>query len=310
MISLKRAPKQADGTPVVAQTGRMGSEAIYSTHNFCDESTWYSESIRVTSGTLTYNTGTGLWESGDPCWVDMTHGRVFDEEGLIEDQQIFEPSDPHGYEIKVWVDGVEKSQRSPFATTGGDYTVDYYAGTVSGSWSSGSLVSASYSKKGASGWILQPLPNKVLTMEKAEVQFASDIEMRSTFTMQVFGSASFFAPQLIQSNGGPLPDDSKVPLETTKYKTVDQIIDEAIMAVPVIPPLSTGSGGRGYQKSRNVFQFHYGAVRNLYSSLGLQVRIFVEDDVSFDGERATATFYCTSHDDPGATEALTEMGLL
>lgn len=313
VFSLDKA--QQDGAPLVALQGRLGSEVIYATHNLCDETTWYNGSIRVTSasliqsGSIWYHSGVGLQSK----WIDLKHGKVFDEEGLIEDQQIFANAnggDPHGYSIEVIVDGVVKQERQPFATSGGDYVVNYHSGTiepVSEDWT-GLDVTASFSHAGSSIWYLEPLPNKVLVMENAEVQFSDDIIFHTGFVMGVEGYASIFAPQLIQSNGGPLPDNARITLEETHYKTIDQVIDEAIMAFPQIPPM--GGTARGFTKARNIFQFHYGAVRKLYSSLGMRVSVTTEGHVSFGGERATATFYCTSQTDPGFQVALQEMDLI
>jgi hypothetical protein len=308
--------RQNDSTPLVAIKGRVGSETIYTTHNFCDKSTWYNGSVRVVSGTLTqsgsiwYHSASGY---GVP-WLDLQHGKLFDEEGLIEDQFIFAPlrNEPqHGYSIEVFVDGVAKTARAPFQNSGGDYTIDFKNGhiqPVTEDWA-GQTVSASFSRYGNSIWYLEPLPNKVLIIEKAEVQFSKDIEFNTTFVMGVEGYASIFAPQLIQANGGPLPNDARITIEQTSYKTIDQLIDEAINAYPEIPAISTGSL-RGFATPRHIFQFHYAAVRKIYSSLGMRVKITTENDISFGGERATATFYCISENDPGAMTALANMGLI
>lgn len=315
VVTVAELPEtQVDGTPLFAMKGRFGKEVIYATHNLCDETTWYSESTRVTEKALTTSDSL-TYDSGDPYWIDMTHGKVFDEEGLIEDQQILNPQDAHGYGIVVEVEedpigapGVwtEKTQRAAWAQSGGDYTVDYVAGTVTFDQSqTGKNVRASYSKKATSGWVLRPLPGKALFIEKAEIQFAVDIDMTATFVIEALGHVIFFAPHLAQSNGGPLPDDTPVPIDTTYYKTIDQIIDEAIMAFPPIPVLSQGS--RGFSKERHVFQFHYATMRTLWSSLGMHLRISVEGDVSYGGERATATFYCTAEDDTDPLAALNKL---
>jgi hypothetical protein len=127
--------------------------------------------------------------------------------------------------------------------------------------------------------------------------------------MGVEGYAAVFAPHLIEANGGPFPNDFRILLEQTKYKTVDQLIDEAISSYPEIPTLSSGSM-RGFATPRHIFQFHYAAVRKLYSSLGMRVVITTEDDINFGGERATATFYCISETDSGIMPALQNMGLI
>jgi hypothetical protein len=288
--------KNADGSLLLAQTGRYGKEVIYATHNLCDQCTWYSESLRVTDGAMT-DSGDGLtFTSPHAHWTDLSHGKVFDEEGLIEDQKILNPGDPHGYSIEVKVDGVAMTQRAPFAFSGGDYEVDYVGGRVTFYASqAGKAVTASYSYANTSAWILQPLPGKTLVIEKSEVQFSADIRMEKAFIMEVYGNADYFAPHL------GLPPGTPIPLESTIYKTIDQLIDEAVLAFPEIPVLG---GPRGYTQSRHVFQFYYAAVRGLYSSLGMYVRILMEDDAAFSGERATATFYCLSQTDPGPEKAL------
>lgn len=310
-LKLKRAKQQADSTPLTAPGVRLGTETIYATHNFCDPCTWYSESERVTEQALT-DSGDGLtWNSGDTSWIDMSHGLVFDEEGLIEDQAIFNPGDPHGYSVVVEVstDGGStwdtKTQRTPFAASGGDYTVDYAAGTVTfATDQSGNDVRASYSKAATSGWIVQPLTDKALTIEKAEIQFSADVDMTSTLIMEVFGTVDIFAPELM---GEPynLPSGTPIPIETTLYKSMYQIIDESVGTFPAFPAL--GGSTRGTDQPTYILQFHYGAAKQMFSSLGMYIRISLSNDTKFGGERATATFYLLSKSDPGVQSALAQL---
>jgi hypothetical protein len=297
-----------DNIPLVAMAPREGREVIYATHNLCDPTSWYVESERVTDATLTE--AGGAWSSGDTNWIDMIHGKVFDERALIADQMAESPGDPHGYAVVVKVDGVEKTQRAPFATSGGDYTVDYALGKVTpigGSWT-GSTVTASYSKRSGAGWILKPTPSsgdgdpgRALIIEKAEIQFSDDIAMTSGVRMEVFGLVDFFAPQLLTTNGGPLPPGTPIPIEETVYDSVDQMVDESVGMYPSIPALSA-STGRGYTRPKYIFEFHYATARPLFSSLGMFMRISVDEP--FGGERATATFYAVSARDVGAEKAI------
>lgn len=303
------APKNRfDNIPLVALAPREGSEVIYATHNLCDMTSWYVESERVVDAALTESNG--IWSSGDTHWIDMVHGKVFDERALIKDQMADNPGSPHGYGVVVKVDGVEKTLRDPFATSGGDYTVDYVSGSVtpvSGSWT-GSTVTASYSKKSGHGWILTPTPSsgvddpgRALIIEKAEIQFSDDIGMTSAVKMEVFGLVDFFAPQYLTTNGGPLPPGTPIPIEETVYDTIDQMIDEAVGMFPGIPSLSSNTL-RGYTKPKYIFQFHYATARPLFSSLGMFMRISVSEP--FSGERATATFYAVSARDVGPDMAI------
>lgn len=301
MLDLRKKARQADGTPLFASTGRIGKEVIYATHNLTDKTTWYSESARVTDEALV-DSGDGLvFNSAHTHWIDMVHGKVFDEDGLVEDQQIFEPGDPHGYHAIVKSDGVEMTIREPFETAGGDYSIDYATGDVTFFASqAGKTVTASYSYAQTSGWIMKPLPNKALVIEKAEVQFSKDIQMQKAFVMEVYGAVDIFAPQLMEAPYN-LPSGTPIPIEGTNYKTIDQLIDEAVGAFPEVPVLG---GARGYTQPRHIFQFHYAAVRTIWASLGMFIRISMQDDAAFTGERATATFYCLSQTDPGIEKAL------
>jgi len=194
---------QQDGTPQYALGTRIGKEAIYATHNFCDETSWYSESVRVVEQTLT-DSGDGLtWTSPDPCWVDMFSGKVFDDDGLRGDQPIFEPASPHEYKILVESSGdggttwdIER-QHPPFETTGGDYLVDFAAGTITfDSTRAGKDLRATYSRKGTSGWVLRPVDGRVLTVEKAEIQFSADIDFDAILVMRAKGWVEQFAPDV------------------------------------------------------------------------------------------------------------------
>jgi hypothetical protein len=312
-INLKKH-QQSDGIPQVAVAHRRGSEAIYATHNFCDATTWYSESARVVENELSKNGA--VYESGDPCWVDLTHGKVFDEESLITNQAILEPLDPHGYAVLVetsvdaGANWVERPQRAPFAVSGGDYTVDYSLGEVTfvaNDPAPGDLVRATYSKKGTSAWVLHPLPGKSLAVTKSEIQFSADVIFNDTIVMEVYGLVDIFAPHLLDTADppGPLPSGTPIPIETTQYKTMAQLIDESVGFYPALPPL--GGGSRGSTQSMYVLQFHYDVAKVVYDSLGMFLRISLGADTMFGGDRATATFYLESMADPGLEQALKEL---
>lgn len=313
-INLKQTRVQSDGVPQVATSPRRGREAIYATHNFCDATTWYSESTRVVEKSLTKNGG--VWGSGDPCWIDMTHGKVFDEEAPISDQATFDPGDPHGYAVIVEASedaGTTwdvRPQRDPFAVSGGDYTVDYALGEVTfvaNAPGPGDLVRASYSKKGTSAWVLKPLPDKSIAVEKSEIQFSADVDLQDTFVMEVYGLVDYFAPELLDTADppGPLPSGTPIPLETTKYKTIYQFIDESVGFFPALPAI--GGATRGTTQATHILQFHYGAAKVVYSSLGMYIRISLEADTMLTGERVTATFYLTSHVDTDPMVAIGEL---
>ena len=285
-------PKQGDGIPVIAMKPSLGKELIDCSHNMTDETTWFYSSERVTDEELIYDGLEGWYESGD-VWIDLTHGKVFDEHTLCERHE-------HGYSVVVEVDGVEKTQRAPFASSGGDYEVDYQNGKVrpfTEDWSE-AIVMASYNKMVDSAWALVPFEGKAVQINKAEVQFSEDLVYASGVRMEIWGLADYFAP-------GYYPPGTKIPIGKGLYNTVDQFIDEAVGSFPPVEPV--GGSDRGITKKRHIFHFYYGVSRQIFSSLGMEVRVQTVGDVVFGGQRCTATFYCTVKSDPGALAALKEL---
>lgn len=289
------SPSDPDGHPIVVQALRQGSETTWATHNFADETTWFGKSERVTSQVAT-DSGDGLtFNLPDTNLINMDHGYVYDEDGHVELQKANNPGDPHGWAVVVRSDGFLMAARHPHAPTGGDYMINHAAGSITFFQSqAGKTVTVSYSRKstasGSSCFVLKPLPGKRLDVERAEVQFSDPIGYNDTITLQVMGLVDYFAPDLMPA----VPSGTLIPLVTTRYKTIDQMIDEAEGSFPVIPAIG-GSGSRGNQSPRHGFPFRYGTIRSLSSALQMELRVFLESDRAFTGERATATFYCTSH---------------
>lgn len=296
--------RQPDGVARVALSGRQGKEVNYGSIDFADRTTWYPESVRVANKAVT-PVGDGTWTLGDVDIIDILGGHIFDEDAAVKDQQEANPGDPHGYLVTLTVDGVAKVARPTYATSGGDFVLDYHTGIITpgaGEDWSGKTVVASYSKAATSGFSLVPTdPGRTLVVGKVRVKVSSDIELRDTIKVQFLGPAGVFAPQLVAAN--VLPADYLVEIaDSTLYKTIDQLFDE----VDEVEEFASGgfTGQRGFTHGRRVFTFRYETVRTLYSSLGMRMRISLESDVVCNGERATAVFYCVSGVDPGATKAM------
>lgn len=315
---------QADAARV-AIVEAVGSETIYATHDFCTPSSWYSTSKRVTGAvpTVIPNSGGRKWRLPHRQITDLTSGLVFDEEGIIEDQAIFEPADPHGYSVEVRQDGVPLVQRARFASEQidqgpmYDYELDYEEGVlIFGTDHTGASLEADYShtdvetydlmsgELGPSTWILRPLPDKTLQIARAEIQFARNIEFNQTMTMQTVGYAQFFAPHLLAPPYN-LPANTLIPLETTVYKTMNQVVDEAVNAdAGSVVPASSENTDRGFTQDRLIFPFRYGRRKPIYAVLGMEVRIWLDRHTPFGGERATASFYMSSKTETDPMAAL------
>lgn len=263
-----------DSVPLSTVEPRTGVEVIYSTHNFCDSTTWYSTSVRIKDEVLT---GSDLvYSSAHVNWIDMVHGKIFDEDALCVDVD-------HGYSVIVKSDGVVKTPRTPFSTSGGDYTIDYASGIITFAISqTGKTVMATYSYAVDSTWIMAPSSGKTLDVEATEAQFSQDCILKDTVAFQVW----VYNPE-------DLPN--KIKYDETRYKRMTNFIDEALGSYPIIP--SIGGSTRGTSQSIYGFPFRYGTVRRLRSSQGTELRVSLESHLKFEGEHATATFYCTLKDE-------------
>lgn len=284
---------------------RTGSEVIYATHNFCDRVTWFGDSARSTDEALR-DDGDGLTFTGaHKHWIDMLSGRVLDDDGHVDEQCETTPDDPHGYQVKVYIDGVEATMREPFESTGGDYWVNWDAGkVVFFSSQAGKVVTASYSYEAGSSFYVRPLPGTVLNIESAAADFSSDIVQNDTIVYAVYGFADVFRPDLVAN--GTIPSGTKIELKRSYYKRYAQILTEAVGAYPTLAANASDPAhvtlprdefrrvSRGSRHDRQAVPFRYATVRDLHAAHGMELRVWLKHDREFGGEWATMTFYCTS----------------
>ena len=241
------------------------------THNFCDKTTWWQQSVQVTDETLIDSGDTLTFNSQHAEWIDLTHGKFYLEDRI---------SGRDGYVPVIKVDGVTKTERLPFATSGGDYVVDYHAGTVTFATAQTGTITASYHYAGSSLFTVKPDAGKVLWVRDSEVQFSVDIEMNATINFQAW-----------------ITSPVEMAVSTlTNYKTLRNFVEEAKGCYPAIPAIG-GSGPRGLTQQHVVFPFKYTQVKELRSTITTEIRVWMDDDVEFSGEFGTATFYCSSYDE-------------
>lgn len=268
-------PRNVEGVPLLTEEPRIGRELIMVTHDFCNPTTWYTNSQRVTcimTGSTPWLTFSGPHKN----WIDMEHGNMFDEDSLASDVD-------HHYSTSVWIGTTLKEPRDPFASFGGDYEIDhrnghiiFYAPVVE------QPVTASYSYATDSTWVLKPDDGSKLNIEVAEAQFGVDMTMNDSIEFQIWVYNPYDLP-------------NKVQYDATVYKTVRNLIDEALGSYPLVKAF--GGPLRGISADVYGFPFRYGTVRSLLSSQGVELRVRLKNDNAFSGSYATATFYCTVHDE-------------
>lgn len=192
--------KQGDGTPIRAESPRVGDEEILSTANFADKCTWFWESTRVTGETLTVDSedATGkTFESAHPYWIDMLTGRLLN-------QDKWRGGATHEYLPVIKVDGTEQSIRE-FPGDPGTYDCEilYVEGKVRflGDAPTGT-VTADYSYESGSVCAIEPDEDKVLKIESGEADFSigdANGKHRVIFTTEIdydiWGYAWYYAPQ-------------------------------------------------------------------------------------------------------------------
>lgn len=265
-------PRTPAGLPMSTPEPREGDELILPTHNFCDPTTWYTTSARVVGETLT-DSGDGLtFTSANAWWIDMTHGKCWDEDALCLDVA-------HGYSVDVTSDAVAQTERAPFAPSGGDYVVDYAAGTITfASSQAGKTVLATYSRKVDSTFTVVPDAGTTVNIESAIARFSTDFTVSDSVVFEIWAY-------------DPNDPPNKVVVKKTTYKTLMNFVEEAS---PPYAPLGTfGGGARGIGGDVVSLPFRYGTVRPLRASQGLEIRVYLQNHTSFPGTTVMATFYCT-----------------
>lgn len=268
--------KNDDQISLISPEPRIGSELILITHNFCDPTTWYTESLRAEDEALSDSGDGYTWTSSHINWIDMTHGKLFDEDAIVLDVE-------HNYSIIVKVDGYTKEQREPFATDGGDYDVNYELGHITFfDDQSGKNITATYSYENGSKWKLIPIEGKRIDIEQAEAQFSENLVLNDSILFDIYVYNPYDLP-------------NKVLYHSTTYKKMTNFIDEALGSFPVIPAM--GGTARGTNSNIYGFPFRYGTIRKILSSQGVELHVKLKNDKAFDGDFATATFYTTVRDE-------------
>lgn len=292
--------EQSNGAILVAQVGRLGRSMTHATHDFGDPTTWYSQAVAVVGDPLV-DSGDGLtFTSSNQNWIDVTHGKVLAERRLAA-----------SFPVVVYINGTPATPRAPFAAAGGDYVVDYAAGTVTFEVSqAGQTVTADYHRADGSAWKMIPAAGTSHDIEDAELQFTDGTTWNDTIIREILMRASdavanglniqnrngtqtpLDASDLV-SNGGAVPDADLVVVDAKLFDSIQQLIDDVRGSYPEVPALS--GGPRGSTAKIHGFPFWYSSVNVLQASKGMEMHICLENDQPFTGGRVTVSFYCSVH---------------
>jgi hypothetical protein len=263
-----------DGTHVTSLFPTAGLRDTIVTHNWADPTTWYSEST-LASGNLAPTVSGTTYAFPQNHIIDTYHAKIWNEDSL-------------GKRVSIFVDGTEKTEVNPH-TELGDFTVNYLVGTVafSPAISPTATVSGNYSYESGSAFTITPKPGTRLIVKNVEVQFSTDMVLNDTTIFEAYGYVDVFAPQYTPV---PYPAGTKIPLESTTYKSIFDFIDESNSAQPTLPPMSSGTW-RGNTQGTIVFPWDYAAAIELSDAAGMEIKIKMQHDIPAGGERVTVTFY-------------------
>ena len=259
------------------------------TSNWCDKTTWYQEATRVVDEVTT--------DSGDHTTYNLEHTHVIDTyHGKITQEDFLVDGDSNSYRVVVKVDSEVQTEQDPHLGTGGDYTVNYSAGTITflAALAGTETVEFTYHYAGSATFTIKPNAGKALKMDITEVQFSVDVELTDSVKFQAYGFVDVFAPELTPT---PYPSGTLIPLgDPNVYKTMQDFLNDSVRTYPQYKAFG-GFGWRGMSADSCVMDWDYVSSTFLSSAAGMEIRISLEHDVEFGGTFATASIYCIVEDE-------------
>lgn len=243
-------------SPYIAE----GTQHTIVSHNFCDRTTWYTQSAAATDETLTPDGAYTVYSSANPYWIDLTHGKVTEEDTLVTT-----------YPITVKLNDVEQ-------TSG--FTIDYSTGTVTfdSALTDTDVVKASYSYAQGSEVKVIPPSEKIMRIEHTEVQFTQDVTMADGVHFEIWVYNPYDLP-------------NKVMYAKKTYKNVLDLINGGTRGTGYIPKCDL------LNHDVLVFPFKYLTSYDLADSTGAELRIHLTNDTPFVGDFATVTVYALEVDE-------------
>jgi len=275
------APVEVTNTPAVRatkQTEAEGAKRVYVfSPNWCDKTTWYGKAVEVLAEAVGTGDGaTTVFALAQSNVIDLTHGKVSDEEGVPL---------PSGATMSSWqpvvkVDGVTQTEAVPFGGAANDYSINYATGqiTFTSAPANTLAITCDYFHclvgAGASAFYFGPPAGKKWVIEIGETQFSQDLGLTDTviFVPVIAGTDTEVAPR-------------------TLYKTLGVYMDYTVGSFPIVPAF--GGAERGLSQPTIILRWDYQSAMVLKASQGVGVKVFLENDQVFTGERATFTLYVT-----------------
>jgi hypothetical protein len=269
--------------PAVIPQKPSASRAYAFSIDFTKRRTWWVDSVKTTDeahvgdGVATvFQLGHGTGSVANEAILDLTRGLITDDHLMVA------PGDsvPGGYRPVVKIDGVVKTMRKPYETSGGDWWLNFDTGllTFASAPADQAAVTVTYWYVPATaGPTVQfkPAAGKKLTIDYAEAQVSKDTSFDDCIVMQVFAG------------------DGVTPLsQQVRYENVGNILDYSYGSFVEYPAV-TSNCGRGSTQPSMLFRWEYLSPIVLKSSIagGMTIKSWTENKRAFGGERMTIVFY-------------------
>lgn len=285
--------KLPDGRPRTSSEKSTSVRRNFYSHDWTDPTTWYEQSTYVASETATDSGDHLTYTLAHHNVIDLYHGKITLEDSIVD-------ANGHSYRVHVSVNGVAKVEQDPHFGTGGDFTVDYAGGKVVFlvALDPADVVTVGYHYASGSRFTVKPPAGLKLSIEQAEVQFSTDIDLKDSMVFEAFGIADYFlSPAQMAAYGIPAGVGYKISLQKFTYKSFSDFQNDAFKAYPSYPAMGDPSNWRSQKQAVTVFDWDYLSSLYLYSSKGMEIRLYLQHDTPCTGWMATATMYCTVDSD-------------
>lgn len=298
------------GNLLISNTGNSGWKETFISPNWCDKTTWYGNSTRISGEVLTSIDYINYSISTPQVLIDAKHWKIPDES--------IKPSIFQCHpEVYVNDTLVLESYYVGNSLIPQDYTIDYSIGlvTFNNTLQPTDVVKMNYNKLNnteslnpygyrQSTWTIKAPEGYRVLLNRAEVQFSDDLVMRDSIRFVPYTTVGkdpmvnflMYAPY-------NYPENTEIPLpmlDPTMEKRFNNMMDfiddsDGCYYIKACNPLIREL--RDLPCDMTVYKWQYQGTENmeLNSKLGRFMKIFLKDDQVFYGTRATATLYGTKY---------------
>jgi hypothetical protein len=264
-MSKHSIPVDKRNIPLVVQEKANDPSFPRSTHDFCNKTTWWTNSIRVENEELT-SADNLTFSAANDFFIDVING-------ITPRQHLLQAS--HG--VILTVDGSQVSE---------GFTINHRAGTITFDQEQNGTVEATYSYATNSRWSLKAEPGKILNINKSEIQFSMDVQIQTPLRFEVWIDNPYVAVE-----GHPLFGVPRITAKVVQYNSMRDFVNESNLGQGFISQVGD------LPSNIVVFPFNYISNQPIQSSFNAELVISSVGDAELTGSYGTATFYLISKDE-------------